>query len=61
MPSPSSSLIAYPFPLKSGQMAQLNLPTQLDREDADRLTHFIRALVLEQPAQLDPGALEDES
>lgn len=61
MPSPSSSLIAYPFPLKSGQMAQLNLPTQLHREDADRLTHFIRALVVEQPFQLNPGTPEGES
>jgi hypothetical protein len=49
------SLITYPFPLKSGQMAQLHLPTHLDREDAERLTYFIRALVLEQPAQLNPG------
>jgi len=62
-PVPSSpALIAYPFPLKNGQMAQLHLPTQgLEREDADRLTHFIRALVFEQPAQLKPGqAAEDE-
>lgn len=57
----SSSLIAYPFPLKSGQMAQLHLPTQLDAEDAERLTHFIRALVLKQPAQLDPGQPADEA
>jgi hypothetical protein len=51
----SSSLIAYPFPLKSGQMAQLHLPTQLHREDAERLTQFVRALVFEQPRQLKPG------
>ncbi len=60
-PQPSSTLIAYPFPLKSGQMAQLHLPTQgLDREDADRLTHFIRALVFDQPAQLNPGEQADD-
>lgn len=53
VPSSSAALIAYPFPLKNGQMAQLHLPTQgLDREDAERLTHFIRALVFDQPAQL---------
>ena len=54
--SPSTALIAYPFPLKNGQMAQLHLPAQgLDKEDADRLTHFIRALVFDQQAQLSPG------
>jgi hypothetical protein len=37
-------------------MAQLHLPSQgLDREDADRLTHFLRALVFDQPAQLNAG------
>jgi hypothetical protein len=61
-PPPSSALIAYPFPLKNGQMAQLHLPTQgLDREDADRLTHFIRALVFDQPAQLNPGEQDDDA
>lgn len=55
VPVPGSSLIVYPFPLKSGQMAQLHLPTQLDREDADRLTSFIRALVFQQPAQIEAG------
>lgn len=56
------SLITYPFPLKSGQMAQLHLPKQgLDREDAERLTHFIRALVFEQPAQLNSGEPEESS
>lgn len=59
--APSPSLIAYPFPLKGGQMAQLHLPTQgLDREDAERLTHFIRALVFDQPAQLNPGSPEGD-
>jgi hypothetical protein len=55
------SLITYPFPLKSGQMAQLHLPTQLDREDAERLTHFIRALVFEQARRLNPGEPEEAS
>lgn len=61
-PLPSPALITYPFPLKNGQMAQLHLPTKgLNREDADRLTHFIRALVFDQPAQLNPGGQDDES
>jgi hypothetical protein len=56
----SPALIAYPFPLKSGQLAQLHLPTQLDREDAERLTHFIRALVFDQPRQLASGSSDAE-
>jgi hypothetical protein len=60
-PAPSASLIAYPFPLKGGQMAQLHLPTQgLDSEDAERLIHFIRALVFDQPAQLEAGTSEED-
>lgn len=43
-----ASLVEYPFPLKSGQLAYLRLPKQLRREDADRLNAFIRALVLDQ-------------
>lgn len=59
--APAASLIAYPFPLKSGQMAQLHLPAQgLDRDDADRLTHFLRALVFDQPAQIGPGTAEED-
>lgn len=58
---PASSLMTYPFPLKSGQMAQLHLPTQLERDDAERLTDFIRALVFEQPRQLKGGDGSEES
>ncbi len=53
--STTSSLIAYPFPLKSGQIAQLHLPTQLGHEDAERLIQFVRALVFDQPRQLAAG------
>lgn len=60
-PAPSAgSLITYPFPLKSGQMAQLHLPTQLEHEDAERLTHFIRALVFEAQPLLGPGPGEED-
>lgn len=57
----SPALIAYPFPLKSGQLAQLHLPTQLNREDAERLTHFIRALVFDLPRQLTPGTSDSDT
>lgn len=55
VPTATSSLIAYPFPLKSGQIAQLQLPTQLEHEDAERLIQFVRALVFDQPRQLAAG------
>lgn len=44
----SMAAITYPFPLKSGQMAQLRLPTKLDPSDADRLVAFLRALVVQE-------------
>lgn len=55
LPAATSSLIAYPFPLKSGQIAQLNLPTQLEHEDAERLIQFVRALVFDQPRERAAG------
>jgi len=46
------ALIAYPFPLRHGQMARLELPDSgLDQLDADRLIEFIQALVI--PERMD--------
>lgn len=59
-PIPSASLIAYPFPLKSGQVAQLHLPTQLERDDAERMVQFVKALVFDQPRRLSPGTSDDD-
>jgi hypothetical protein len=60
--APSSpALMTYPFPLKSGQVAQLHLPTKLDPDDAERLTQFVRALVFEQPRRLGAGSGRDGS
>lgn len=60
VPPRSASLIAYPFPLKNGQMAQLHLPASgLESDDADRLTAFLRSLVFTQPPQLNPGSPEE--
>lgn len=39
--------VTYPFPLKSGEIARLHLPPQLDIDDAERLMAFIRALVVQ--------------
>jgi hypothetical protein len=36
-------------------MAHLHLPSPLEKDDADRLTQFLRALVFERQAQLPAG------
>jgi hypothetical protein len=40
-------LIRYPFPLASGQMAELYLPATLSRPDAKRLANFLESLVID--------------
>jgi hypothetical protein len=37
--------------LRSGQIAHLHLPSPLEKDDADRLTQFVRALIFERQAQ----------
>jgi hypothetical protein len=59
-PPAAPSLTDYPFPLRSGQMAHLYLPSPLDKDDADRLTQFLRALVFERPAQLSSGESDEQ-
>jgi hypothetical protein len=44
---PSAALIDYPFPLASGTIAHLYLPQRLDHSDAERMSAYLRALVLE--------------
>jgi hypothetical protein len=53
----------YPFPLRGGQMAQLRLPTRLDKSDAERLCVFIRTLPMEEQAQIPrrTGESSDEA
>jgi hypothetical protein len=49
---PLGDLIAFPFPLRSGQMAELKLPPRLEKTDADRLSGFLRALQFEEQPQI---------
>lgn len=42
------SLIAYPFPLASGEMATLYLPPSLSKKDAARISGFLVTLVIEE-------------
>jgi hypothetical protein len=55
-PDVTGSLIDYPFPLRSGQVAHLRLPMKLDKADADRLSTFLRSLVFDPQLELSAGA-----
>jgi hypothetical protein len=56
---PTALTLDYPFPLRAGGVANLRLPRQLEKEDADRLAAFIRTLVFEPQLALPPGEPED--
>lgn len=56
---PGQRMIEYPFPLKSGQVAILRLPARLEKADAERLSAFVRTLVLEPPLELTSGTMEE--
>jgi hypothetical protein len=55
-PAVAPDLMDYPFPLREGGVAHLRLPKRLDRDDAERLAVFIRALVFDRQGELPPGA-----
>lgn len=60
VPSPAAApngadLIDYPFPLRSGQVANLRLPKRLEKKDSERLGAFLETLVLE-PQREIPAA-----
>lgn len=56
--SPTGNMISYPFPLESGDVANLRLPKRLQRRDAERLNAFINALSFEPQKQIGAGAHE---
>jgi hypothetical protein len=58
-PDVTGSLIDYPFPLRSGQVAHLRLPMKLEKADADRLSTFLRSLVFD--PQLELSAAVDQA
>jgi hypothetical protein len=43
----STDLVRYPFPLASGQMAEMYLPANLSKFDAKRLSAFLDSVVLD--------------
>ena len=44
----AGDLIRYPFPLSSGRMAEVALPQDFSKADAQRLANFISTLVIEE-------------
>jgi hypothetical protein len=52
---PSQTLIDYPFPMRTGVMAHLYLPPTLEKEDAERLASYVRALVFDPQRQIEAG------
>ncbi len=64
-PAQTTSLVGpgfvdFPFPLRGGQMAQLRLPTRLDKGDVDRLCAFLRTLQAEEQPQIPRRTGEDD-
>jgi hypothetical protein len=49
------ALIDYPFPMRTGVMAHLYLPPTLEKEDAERLASYVRALVFDPQKQIAAG------
>lgn len=54
----AQTLVDYPFPTKAGVLAHFYLPQALERDDAERMAAFIRALVLEPQRQIGTGAVD---
>jgi hypothetical protein len=51
----ASSMITYPFPLRDGVLASLQLPSDLTKREATRLSAFIDSLAIDEQVALPPG------
>lgn len=54
-PTPSD-LVTYPFPLRTGGMAYLQLPRELTRSEVKRLCSFLESLAIDPEATSAPAA-----
>ncbi|MBA2607384.1 MAG: hypothetical protein H0U92_00415 [Actinobacteria bacterium] len=50
-----ATMIKYPFPLREGVLAALDLPSDMTKREAKRLCAFIDSLGIEEQGQLNPG------
>jgi hypothetical protein len=46
---PSKTLVTYPFPIRSGMLAQISLPADLSKAEAKRLAAFVESLAMDEP------------
>jgi hypothetical protein len=53
-------MIRYPFPIRSGVMAELVLPADLKRDEARRLAAFLDSLAMDSPRMLPPHGGQSE-
>ncbi len=54
-----SSLIKYPFPLRTGELAYFELPRDLTRAEAQRMAAFISSLAIDPVPELKSGRGEE--
>ncbi len=48
-------MVTYPFPVRSGVMAEIVLPADLSSSEANRLAAFLESVAIDEPRQLPPG------
>lgn len=51
----STELVAYPFPLTDGTLAELRLPARLPKAEAKRIAAFVEALAIDPVLQITTG------
>jgi hypothetical protein len=57
---PTSKMVRYPFPIRSGIIAELVLPIDLRRSEAKRLQAFLDSIAMEADHTADGGSPEEE-
>jgi hypothetical protein len=55
------ALVKFPFPMTDGTLAELNLPTRISKQDAERLATFVRTLAIEPQRQIPAETGEAEA
>lgn len=58
--SPRSAIITYPFPVRDGVLASLELPADLTGREAERVAAFVASLAVEERTKASGTAPDDE-
>ncbi len=51
----AAQMLRYPFPVRSGVVAEFVLPTDLKHEEAERMARFLQSLAVHEVKDLPPG------